>query len=357
MDTVYSPFTHAGGKREILDAVDSYEDSYNELKPVNSITDVFEPQFLEAWEQEFGVSLDTLRKFADTLEDLGVSRKALWFELSRSELLVILAGAACCEPQEATSTIDRLILPVRGHWREAPEGFRDKDWHPWRFRRRLSLVRRPLIALDGNQDPRLLVAPALVREALYILFRSYYTGETPDWQVSSRPMLKWLGHTNNVKRTACNGSVASQLQDLGWKSDSDYKISRLLGIPLDRDYGDVDALAWDPKSGRVLAIECKDLHFHKTLGEVAEQLSDFRGETKSDGKRDLLRKHLDRILTMESHKSAIRKRPALEEDPQIEAYVVFKNPVPMQFSWPETTPTVKPLPASHLGTLRLIRAT
>jgi hypothetical protein len=101
----------------------------------------------------------------------------------------------------------------------------------------------------------------------------------------------------------------------------------LLGIPLDRDYGDVDALAWDPKSGRVLAIECKDLHFHKTLGEVAEQLSDFRGETRSDGKRDLLRKHLDRIVTMESHKSAIRKRLALEEDPQIEAYVVFKNPV------------------------------
>jgi hypothetical protein len=169
-------------------------------------------------------------------------------------------------------------------------------------------------------------------------------------------MLKWLGHTNNVTRTAFNESVASQLRDLGWKSASDYKISRLLGIPLDRDYGDVDALAWDPKSGRVLAIECKDLHFHKTLGEIAEQLSDFRGETRPDGKRDLLRKHLDRIITMESHKSAIRKRLALEEDPQIEAYVVFKNPVPMEFSWPKTMPTVQPLLASQLGTLRLTTA-
>jgi hypothetical protein len=356
MDTVYSPFTHAGGKREVLDAVDSYEDVYNELKPVKSITDVFERQFLDAWEEEFGVSLDILRKFADKLEDLGVELKALWFELSRSELLIILAECAGREPPDVTSTIDRLILPVRGHWRETPEGFRDKDWHPWRFRRRLSLVRRPLIALDGNHDPRLLVAPAVVRDALYILLRSYHTGETPDWQVSSRPMLKWLGHTNNVTRTAFNESVASQLRDLGWKSASDYKISRLLGIPLDRDYGDVDALAWDPKSGRVLAIECKDLHFHKTLGEVAEQLSDFRGETKPDGKRDLLRKHLDRIITMESHKSAIRKLLALEEDPQIEAYVVFKNPVPMEFSWPKTMPTVQPLLASQLGTLRLTTA-
>jgi hypothetical protein len=59
---------------------------------------------------------------------------------------------------------------------------------------------------------------------------------------------------------------------------------------------------------------------------------------------------------MESHKSVIRKRLALEEDPQIEAYVVFKNPVPMEFSWPETMPTVKPLLASQLGTLRLVTA-
>lgn len=353
MDSVYTPFTQGGSTREVRDAVDSYAEVYSELKPAKSITDVFEQKFLNAWEQEFGVALDVLRRFVDELEDLGVKRNALWFELSRSELLAILSECAGRELRDVTATVDRLILPARNNWGETSRDFRDKDWHPWRFRRRLSLVRRPLIALDGSEDPRILVAPAVVREALYILLRSCHVGETPDWQVSSRLMRKWIGDTNNVTRTAFNGFVASQLRDLGWKSDSDYKISRLLGVPLDRDYGDVDALAWDPKSGLVLAIECKDLHFHKTLGEVAEQLSDFRGETRADGKRDLLRKHLDRIITMQNHKSAIRKRLALEADPQIEAYVVFKNPVPMEFSWPETMPTVKPLLANQLGTLRI----
>jgi hypothetical protein len=353
MDSVYSPFTEGGSTREVRDAVDSYEEVYGELKPTKSITDVFEQEFLNAWEQEFGVALDVLRRFVDELEDLGEKRSALWFELSRSELLAILSECAGREPRDVAVTVDRLILPARNNWGETSGDFRDRDWHPWRFRRRLSLLRRPLIALDGSEDPRILVAPAVVREALYILLRSCHIGEMPDWQVSSRPMRKWLGHANNVTRTAFNESVALQLRDLGWKSDSDYKISRLLGVPLDRDYGDVDALAWDPKSGRVLAIECKDLHFHKTLGEVAEQLSDFRGETKADGKRDLLRKHLDRILTMENHKSEIRKRLALEADPQIEAYVAFKNPVPMEFSWPETMPAVKPLLASQLELLRI----
>ena len=198
-----------------------------------------------------------------------------------------------------------------------------------------------------------MVAPAIVRDGFYILLRSYHSGETPDWQVSSRAMRKWLGHTNNVTRTAFNSAVSDKLCGLGWKSDSDYRITRLLGFPLDRDYGDVDALAWDPESGRVLAIECKDLHFHKTLGEVAEQLSDFQGGIKADGKRDLLRKHLDRLSVMEQHKVVIAKRLRLKGEIQIEGYVVFKNPVPMEFAWPETQPQTKALLESQLETLKL----
>ena len=57
---------------------------------------------------------------------------------------------------------------------------------------------------------------------------------------------------------------------------------------------------------------------------------------------------------MESHKAAIRKRLALEADPQIEAYVVFRNPVPIEFSWPETMPSVTPILASQFGTLRVL---
>ncbi|WP_156993898.1 hypothetical protein [Terriglobus sp. TAA 43] len=353
IDTVYVPFASGGTRREVFEAVDSYGEAYGELPPVKSVASAFDERFLEAWEDEFGVPLDVLRKFTDTLENHGIDQQKLWFELRRSELLEMLSKCAEQPVEDVAATLDRLTLPVRTHWGETPTGFRDKDWHPWRFRRRLSLLRRPLIALETTEDPLIVIAPAVVREALHILVRSHHTGETPDWQVSSRSMLKWLGDTNNVTRTAFNATVASQLEKFGWKSASDYKISRLLGIPLDRNYGDVDALAWDPQSGRVLAIECKHLHFHKTIGEVAEQLSDFRGEIKQDGTRDLLRKHLDRIIVMETNAKIIRKRLRLREDPQIEAYVVFKNPVPMEFSWPQTTPRIRPLIFSQLETLRL----
>jgi hypothetical protein len=353
MHTIYDPFVQSGGEREVRRAVETYRRTYAEPPVVPSVAEIIEARFLRAWEKEYGVSVDILRRFIDELESIGVKLDSLWFERRKSELVTMLADLAGVPPEDVALTIDLLTLPIRAHWMSAPAGFRDKDWHPWRFRRRLSLVRRPLIQLEDEHDPRILVAPALVREALYILLRSFHDGETPNWQVVSMEMRRWMGHSNNVERTAFNREVASKLEEYGWRCEPDYKITKLLGLSLDRDYGDVDALAWDPKTGRVLAIECKDLQFHKTLGEVAEQLSDFRGVIEPDGSRDLLRKHLDRIAVMEKNRALISSRLGLHSTFDLQGYIVFRNPVPMQFAWEEMKEKIKLLIFDQLESLQI----
>lgn len=353
IDTIYSPFTQSGGHREVRREVEAYAKAYSEPPMPRSGSDLIESSFLHAWEREYGVPLDVLRRFVDDLENMGVDLDKLWFKCRRSELTTKLAEVGNRNPEDAETAIDLLTLPSRSHWKEIPAGFREKDWYPWRFRRRLSLVRRPLIQLEESLDPTILVAPAIVREALYILLRSFHSGETPDWQVSSIEMRRWLGHTNRVERTAFNGLVASTLRDLGWSCEPDYKVTRLFGFSLERDYGDIDALAWDPNSGRVLAIECKDLHFHKTFGEVAEQLSDFRGVVRPDGERDLLRKHLDRLAIMEQNRAHIQARLKLQAAPDIQGYIVFRHPVPMQFAWEQLKEKIRLLLFDELGSLRI----
>jgi hypothetical protein len=80
-------------------------------------------------------------------------------------------------------------------------------------------------------------------------------------------------------------------------------------------------------------IECKDLQYKKTDGEIAEQLGDFRGRLRRDGKPDYLLRHLNRIEVIRSHTSEVRKYARLQTEPKIESHLVFKNPVPMQFAW------------------------
>jgi hypothetical protein len=109
-------------------------------------------------------------------------------------------------------------------------------------------------------------------------------------------------------------------------------VSTILGKTY-RASGDIDVLAW--KNGRVLLIECKDLLFAKTPGEMAEQLSDFRGELKPDGKPDDLLRHLRRIDLISNNLPQLANHLRLPEGLTVEGHLVFKNPVPMQFAWTE----------------------
>src|ERR1039457_6306275 len=107
------------------------------------------------------------------------------------------------------------------------------------------------------------------------------------------------------------------------------------------DYGDVDVLAWRRDSRRVLAIECKDVQQQKTIGEIAEQLTDVRGVVNSAGRRDRLKKHLDRLSNLRQHEDAVTKALGLAGPLQIEGHLVFENPVPMKFAWDHMASRVK----------------
>src|SRR3546814_3106540 len=104
--------------------------------------------------------------------------------------------------------------------------------------------------------------------------------------------------------------------------------------------GDVDVLAWHP-DGRVLAIECKDVQYRKTYGEIAEQLADFRGEMRSNGKPDYLLKHLHRMEKISEHLEAVATFTGLASVSRVECHLMFRNPVPMEFALAKLAEKVK----------------
>ena len=119
---------------------------------------------------------------------------------------------------------------------------------------------------------------------------------------------------------------------LGWKVTPEVTLTKIFNSNLDRNYGDVDVLAWDPGSRRVLVMECKDLQFKKSYSEIAEQLMDYAGEVLPNGKRDSLRKHLDRVDLMLAQQRKVAKFLKLGDDCSIESHLVFSNAVPMLYA-------------------------
>jgi hypothetical protein len=188
-----------------------------------------------------------------------------------------------------------------------------------------------------GQDPPFMFAPGLVREAFKYTAGSFHSGDIPEWQTHSREMRRWLGDAHQRQGHAFADEVGGRLRELGWRVELEVKLTKLVGSALQKDFGDVDVLAWNVSSGRVLLVECKDLQYRKTMGEVAEQLADYRGEMRRDGKPDDLRKHLDRVAVLQANVDRVGRQLNLAVRPQLEGHLVFKNPVPMKFAWRHMT--------------------
>lgn len=338
-DMVLDPFGRLSGDVRVEHGITTYAGNYQRREPPDSVADALPDGFMAAWRTEFGFDLDEVRSFLGELESLGAKEQRAVVEVRRSDLVRICTSSGSLSEEITRRILVNFTLNRRTEWRAIPPGFSDRDRQPWKFRRRLSLMRRPIIELDGpdHPDPRLLVAPGMVGEHLRYLMAGLLRNEFPENYFNSTSMRSWIGGERTRAGHAFNAEVAARMRELGWEVLTEVSLPHLLGHPTEKNFGDVDVLAWKPLTGRVLIMECKDLQLRKTPGEVAEQLADFRGGLDSRDRPDLLLKHLLRCEQLEGAPDAVgrRLRPAVPL--HFERYLVFRNPVPMQFAWQQLT--------------------
>jgi len=330
-EQVIEPHAADTARARLDDFVANYAKNLEEPGVEPQVEGHLEPAFVEAWKEQFGAGIDEVRSFIDSLENLGEQENECVLSRTRAELEAISGTAVPLTPEIVRPILEQLVLPRRKDWREVPEGFAARDIHPWRYRRRLSAVRRPLVELGDGPDGEIMFAPGMLRDGFAYTMHGFYEGEFPPDQLSPK-MLAWQAKVSGERGTEFAKKVADRLREDGWEARVEIKITELFNRSLDRDYGDIDVLAWKPKEGRVLAIECKDLQFKKTFGEMAEQLSDFRGVVRCNRKRDSLLKHLDRMNLINAHLETFERVIGFIPARPAESHLLFSNPVPMEYS-------------------------
>jgi len=331
LETLMESYARVGSDLRLAEAVENYGLHLQE-PPINSTVEgVLEADFLTAWADEFGASFDDLRRFVDCIEDMGIKANDAVLKVPKSRLSRLRHETKELGPDVTGPLVESLILRPRQNWRDVPPGYDDRDRHPWRFRRRLSVLRKPLIQIDDKDDPTILIAPGMLRDAVGFMLSGYHRGDFPRWQLKPQ-MRQWTGRSSDRRGKEFNREVATRLEALGWEVDTEVAMTKLLRMGFERNYGDVDVLAWRPDNGRVLVVECKDVQYRKTYGEISEQLADFRGELRSDGKPDYLLRHLDRFDLAYKHTDKVKAYVKAMGHIQLESHLVFKYPVPMQFA-------------------------
>lgn len=330
---IVEPFGRQNADLRFEDAVENYADNVEAAGPEEAgarSQDGPTQAFQAALEETMGAPGKAFGSFVSDLEQFAIAAGAAVMTAPRSGLIAVGTDGGL-DPMTAAKVVDALTFVNRSGWRNIPENYPDSDRQPWRFRRQLSVLRRPLLKIDDGEDPLIAFAPGLVHQAWEYTVRNFYRGDFPDRHLSKK-MISWKAKVADQRGKTFGKDVEARLKEAGWQTDREVKMTRLLDRGFDRDYGDVDVLAWKPAEGRVLLIECKDVQFRKTFGEVAEQLADFRGEINDKRKRDYLLRHLDRMDLARAHIAAVGKFVGMPGLSSIESHLVFRNPVPMKYT-------------------------
>ncbi len=306
-------------------SAERYAEHLVESNPVESVSGLFESDFNNAWFGEFGFTIDETRVFIDHIEDYGCNIDKLVYRITVSELLALF------DPKMLTVAkriIQEFEIIPREIWNKIPSPFKPTDWQPWKFRRRYSLAFRPIVRIT-NTD--LLISPQHFKTSFIYLLRSCHSAILDENHFTNTLMVKWIGQTRAKNGLAFNTKTAKKLHDVGLKVREEIKLTEVLSRKLEKDYGDIDVLAWDIDKKVVLVIECKDLEFAKNQSEIARQIFEFKGQLNSKGKQDRLLKHVKRMEVLKNNINALSNFTGINTGLVIKGFVVFSNTVPMIF--------------------------
>ncbi len=319
----YANQTFAAGYAE---AAASYEDwVLPDEKEASAIeADVFSDQeFTKAFYAEYHMEFLAFTNLVSAVVDRFIEREEVLLEFTRSDF-IDLAAARSVAAADVDAFLDSFALPARDSWTpQAPTKARDVE--PWRFERRLSVMLRPIITCASGDTIYYVLGVGTLKGSVTYLLDSVVNGRFDKDVFTSKAMRSYIGKkVDEIGRTFTR-EVASRLQELGWCTKEEVKMSAL-GAGKSPDLGDVDVLAWN-STGQVMAIECKRLKSARTVSEIAQSCARFAGR-----EGDHLHKHLRRVAWLQKNHDKVANYLRLDVSTlQIENPLVTNVAVPFAY--------------------------
>lgn len=280
--------------------------------------EVFGEAFVAAFKEEYGISPARLAEIGVLLAEDAMDQQQTVIHRTADSLRNLLTKEGFAG-EEVMGFWNSFVLKPRERWDKVEKPFQPKDWYPWRFRRHLSMMPRPVVEL-GNE--MVIYAPGFCEDSFRHNVMEAFQGAFDTEYFSTVQMRKYYGGVNDRRGAEFNAAASALFANQGWRALSEVEMTAL-GAPAERGMGDVDVLAWN--GDLVCICECKELLFARTVGEVVSQLVRFRGQAGDD-----LDKHLQRVKFLRENQQELRRVTGVDS-PRIVSLLITSKVVPMQF--------------------------
>jgi len=304
-------------------------------------------KFDEAFQAEFGFAVTQLLRVSELWARLAVESQHLVGVIEEAEMTGLLTKNAGMTGEQAARFLDAFTLPIRRSWdSELPPRCFKQDVFPWRFRRNLSLLIRPLVLVKTNPRRWVISAPLFENAGRY-LTGNIYEGRLPDRFFVSKQLRAYIGAIVDKHGHAFAQRVAAIFRQSGYKTRTEVRLTEL-GAPRNPNLGDVDVLAWRESGTDVFITECKRLTPALTVREVIQRLEDFRGDER---RKDSLGKHVARVAWLDKNRAGVQKITGIPATAiSLRPLLVTSELVPMQFFEDMNFPTNQVVSADELPT-------
>jgi hypothetical protein len=326
--TVMSPYVRAMFAKGFRSSAKGYEQWFsNYQQPKNPDSEETLNRMEQPFREEFGLTLDQFVAIPHQLGRFALKNQKLMVEFDESGFRSFLMNECNLDAKSAEFYLARFSLPPRRAWDKDLDGYQAKDVWPWRFRRQLSLLMRPLVLLSIKPEKRWLVYPPLVHKSAAYIVGNIGEAAFPTEHFRTDAMRAFCGDQANRQGNQFTHEVADRTEQLGFVARREVAMSAL-GVPASAgDFGDVDVLAWKRDSTDVFVIECKCLRTAISVRDVVDRLDEYRGE-----RDDSLGRHLRRLNWLKANPTAVSVLTGIPATAiRFKGLLVTDDLVPMQF--------------------------
>ena len=259
--------------------------------------------FREIFKTEFGYSMNELFEFFEYLTNKCDETKK---EICELEIEILKSEIA---NKINLSVLDKILsqfsLTTRDDFLKPPVPFRQEDVYPWRFNRRLSFVRRPIILYDN----KILWGNRNLSNSIFYLFDLINEGKL---KCNTKTMKDYISKINNVRGRNFNNLVFKYISEFN-ELTVDKNVSKINGKDINNSngmtLGDIDVLYIYPKKKKIVLVETKNFNSVKNYYELYNEYLNLFVDNKY--KKSFLTKHKRRVDWVKEHIDDVIKHYSL----------------------------------------------
>lgn len=236
-----------------------------------------ETDFDRAFHSEFGISYDDCVSITQLAIKLAFNEKNSVCVIKKQDFVNYLVEKYNINKNTIITYISNFSLFNRGQVQNVKEyGFKNEDFYPWRYNRKLSLLQRPLVIRHKENEQYLNFGARSLFDFILNLTSLISHGRFKAISSEMKSYLSQINHENGKEFT--NEVYSFFKEKLKGKS---IVIKKEMGIKPngflknDEDLGDIDILILNNENKRIISIECKCLNEPRTPYEMYLELLKF----------------------------------------------------------------------------------